>query len=307
MSKSGLGNLAHSVRQRLLNLARNREEDPNLVFIRYALERLLYRLSCSDMADRFILKGAMLFAAWTDRTHRPTRDLDLLGFGDVSDEALIMAFQQIAQAKVEPDGVEFDSESIKIGEIREGQDYPGKRVKLSANLGNTQTNLQIDIGFGDVVTPAVKEIDYPTLLDFPAPHVKAYPCETIVAEKLQAIVAFDMTISRMKDFYDLWVISKQFSFDGTILAEAIKATFDRRKTTIPNDTPTALTDEFASDEDKLKQWRAFLKRSGLEGTSLALSRLVDELRVFLLSPLLSVASNKTFSRSWSDGGPWRSK
>jgi len=307
MSKSELGNLAHSVHRRLLNLARNRAEDPNLIFIRYALERLLYRLSCSDMADRFILKGAMLFAAWTDRTHRPTRDLDLLGVGDVSDEALIKAFQQIAQAKVEPDGVEFDSESIKIGEIREGQDYPGRRVKLSANLGNTQTNLQIDIGFGDVVTPEVKEIDYPTLLDFPAPHIKAYPCETVVAEKLQAMVAFDMTISRMKDFYDLWIISRQFSFDGTILAEAIKATFDRRNTIMPNDTPTALTDEFAADEDKLTQWRAFLKRSGLEDTSVELSRLVGELRAFLLPPLLSAANNKAFNRSWTDGSSWLSK
>lgn len=172
MSKSELGNLAHSVRQRLLNLAKNRGEDPNLIFIRYALERLLYRLSCSDLADQFILKGAMLFVAWTDRTHRPTRDLDLLGFGDVSDQALIKAFQQIAQVKVEPDGVEFDPESIKIAEIREGQDYPGKRVKLSAKLTNAETNLQIDIGFGDVVTPEAREIDYPTLLDFPAPHIK---------------------------------------------------------------------------------------------------------------------------------------
>ena len=304
MSKSELGNLAHSVRQRLLNLARNREEDPNLIFIRYALERLLYRLSCSDRTDQFILKGAMLFAVWTDRAHRPTRDLDLLGLNDASDKALSEAFQQITRVEVEPDGLEFDPESIKIAEIREGQDYAGKRVKLLARLGNAKINLQIDIGFGDVITPEAKEIDYPTLLNFPPPHIKAYPCETVVAEKLQAVVAFDMTISRMKDFYDLWIISKQFSFDGTILAEAIKATFERRSTTIPSDTPTALTDEFANNDDKLTQWRAFLKRSGLEDASVELSQTVDELRVFLLPPLFSVANNKAFNQSWTEGGPW---
>jgi len=303
MSKQGPANLAHSVRQRLLNLAMKRGEDPNLIFIRYALERLLYRLSRSGKADQFILKGAMLFAVWTDRTHRPTRDLDLLGSGDVSDQALIKAFQQIAQVNVEPDGLEFDPESLKIAEIREGQDYPGKRVKLLAKLGNAETNLQIDIGFGDVVTPEAKEIDYPTLLDFPPPHIKVYPPETVVAEKLQAMVAFDMTISRMKDFYDLW-ISKQFSFDGAILAEAIKATFDRRGTIIPNDTPTALTDDFAADNDKRTQWRAFIKRSGLNDASVKLSQVLDELRVFLLPPLFSAADNKAFNQSWTDGGPW---
>ena len=304
MSKSELGKLAHSVRQRLLNLAKKRGEDINLIFIRYALERLLYRLGCSSKADQFILKGAMLFAVWTDRTHRPTRDLDLLGFGDFSDQALIKAFQQIARVDVEPDGLEFEPESIKIAEIREGQDYPGKRLKLSAKLGNAKTNLQIDIGFGDVVTPGVKEIDYPTLLDFPAPHIKAYPCETVVAEKLQALVAFDMTISRMKDFYDLWIISKQFLFDGAILADAIKATFDRRSTVIPNDTPTALTNDLAADNDKLTQWRAFLKRSGLDDASVELSQVVDELRAFLLPPLISAANNKAFKQSWTEGGPW---
>ena len=304
MSKQGPANLAHSVRQRLLNLAMKRGEDPNLIFIRYALERLLYRLSRSGKADQFILKGAMLFAVWTDRTHRPTRDLDLLGSGDVSDQALIKAFQQIAQVNVEPDGLEFDPESLKIAEIREGQDYPGKRVKLLAKLGNAETNLQIDIGFGDVVTPEAKEIDYPTLLDFPPPHIKVYPPETVVAEKLQAMVAFDMTISRMKDFYDLWIISKQFSFDGAILAEAIKATFDRRGTIIPNDTPTALTDDFAADNDKRTQWRAFIKRSGLNDASVKLSQVLDELRVFLLPPLFSAADNKAFNQSWTDGGPW---
>jgi hypothetical protein len=302
VSKQRLANLAHSVHQRLLNISEEVHEDPNIIFIRYALERFLYRLSRSESADRFVLKGAMLFAAWTDQTHRPTRDLDLLGSGSDSVKALTETFQQITQVEVEPDGLVFNPESITITEIREGLDYPGKRVKLLAGLGNTQMNLQIDIGFGDVVTPEIKEIVYPTLLDMPAPHIKVYPCETVVAEKLQAIVAFDMIISRMKDFYDLWVISKQFSFNGAILAEAIKATFTRRKTAIPDGIPNALSNDFVSA--KLTQWKAFLNRTGLKNTTVELSHVVNELREFLLPPLRSLANQEAFNKSWISGGPW---
>ena len=304
MSEARPGNVAHSVRQRLLNISREKHEDPNLVFIRYALERFLYRLSRSDKAGQFILKGAMLFAVWTQRPHRPTRDLDLLGFGSDSVEGLVRTFRQIIAAEVEPDGLVFDPESIGVSEIREGLDYPGKRVKLVARLGSTQrTTLQIDIGFGDVVTPQAEEIDYPTLLDLPAPHIRAYPPETVVAEKLQALVAFDMAISRMKDFYDLWIISKQVSFSGAILAEAIKATFHRRKTPIPSETPAALTDDFAFDQDKQKQWRAFLNRTGLEDVAIGLPQVVGQLRAFLLPPLSGAACTEPFDISWA-GSSW---
>ena len=170
MSRGSLSNLAHSVRQRLLNLSKDREEDPNLIFIRYALERLLYRLSRSDKVEQFILKGAMLFAVWTDRMHRPTRDLDLLSLGSSSDHILIETFKQIVQTEVEPDGLEFDSENISITDIREAQAYPGKRVKLVAKLGSAPMRLQVDIGFGDVVTPEAEEINYPTLLGFSLPR-----------------------------------------------------------------------------------------------------------------------------------------
>ena len=304
MSRDSLSNLAHSVRQRLLNHSKEREEDPNLIFLRYALERLLYRISRSDKAEQFVLKGAMLFAVWTDRMHRPTRDLDLLGLGDSSDRILTETFRQIAQTEVEPDGLEFDSENISITDIREAQDYPGKRVKLVAKLGNAPIRLQVDIGFGDVVTPEAKEINYPTLLDFPPPRVKTYPRETVVAEKLQAFVAFDMAISRMKDFYDLWVLSKQFSFDGSALVEAVKATFNRRSTVIPDDTPAALTDEFANSSDKRTQWTGFLARNKLQDTATDLSEVVQQLRKFLLPPLSSAAKKETLNKSWRPGGPW---
>jgi len=302
MSKSRPANNVQSVRQRLLNISREKGEDPNLIFIRYALERLLYRLSRSEKASQFILKGAMLFAIWTDRPHRPTRDLDLLGFGSDSVEELIRTFQHIIATEVEQDGLVFDPKSISISEIREGLDYPGKRVKLKVRFGSVhRITLQIDIGFGDVVTPQAEEIDYPTLLDLPAPHIRAYPCETVVAEKLQALVAFDMAISRMKDFYDLWIISKQFSFKGIVLAEAIRATFHRRSTAIPSDTPTALTEDFAANREKQTQWRAFLNRTGLDNVAVQLPHVVKDLRAFLLPLIIVTASGESFNKSWIDG------
>jgi len=165
--------LAQSIHHRLLSKAKEQREDFNLVLIRYALERFLYRLGRSRHKDRFILKGAMLFAAWTDQPHRPTRDLDLLGIGDSSDEALRLVFREIVRTPVEPDGLEFDDGSIRISEIREAQDYPGKRIRLKVQLGNARLDLQIDVGFGDAVTPEPAEIDYPALLDLPSPRIRA--------------------------------------------------------------------------------------------------------------------------------------
>jgi len=297
-------NLAQSVQHRLLNKARERKEDPNLVLIRYALERLLHRLGRSRHKDRFVLKGAMLFAAWTGQPHRPTRDLDLFGIGDSSDAVLMQVFGEIARTPVEPDGLEFYDRNISISEIREAQDYPGKRIKLPARLGNARLNLQIDIGFGDAVTPEPAEIDYPVLLDLPSPRIRAYPCETVIAEKLQALVAFDWAISRMKDFYDMWMLSKQFSFDGTPLAAAIAATFERRGTAIPKGTPTALTDEFAADRMKKTQWTAFLKGNMLTDVPADLSSVVHDLREFLLTPLQAASAKRVFPQSWKPGGPW---
>jgi len=297
-------NLAQSVQHRLLNKARERKEDPNLVLIRYALERFLYRLGRSAHRDRFILKGAMLFAAWIEQPHRPTRDLDLLGIGDSSDETLVRIVGEVARTPVEPDGLDFDCDSVTISEIREAQDYPGKRIKLPVRLGNTRLNLQIDVGFGDAVTPEPAEIDYPALLDLPSPRIKAYACETVIAEKLQALVAFDMAISRMKDFYDIWMLSKQFPFDGASLSAAIAATFERRGTAIPEAVPTALSDEFATDRTKQTQWTAFLRRNALADVPADLPSVVRDLRVFLLKPLQAAAQRGAMPKSWKPGGPW---
>ncbi len=199
-------NIIASVRQKLINLSNERGEDPNLVFIRYAIERFLYRLSCSRQSSKFVLKGAMLWAVWAGKPHRPTKDLDLLGYGDASAEAIRVIFSEICKVTVEPDGMMFNPEAIRITEIREELEYPGQRVKLESRLGNARINIQIDIGFGDSIIPAPIEIDYPTLLDMPSPHIKAYPIETVVAEKLETIVSKGVLNSRMKDFYDLRIV-----------------------------------------------------------------------------------------------------
>jgi len=297
-------NLAASVRQQLLNQARDKGEDFNLVLTRYALERLLYRLTRSQYADQFVLKGAMLFAVWANRVYRPTRDLDLLGYGDSSQQTLTKVFQEICLTDAEPDGLVFNANSVRINEIREDQEYGGCRVQLVAYLANAQINLQIDIGFGDVVRPEAERIDYPTLLDFPAPRVWAYPREAVVAEKLQAIVALGMANTRMKDFYDLWVIASQFSFSGPSLVEAIKATFARRGTQIPSEVPIALSEAFSQDPGKTTQWRAFLRRSGLEESGAEFSQVIAELRTFLIPPILTASKGEALMQSWVEGELW---
>ena len=303
--KDSSKNIVASIRQRLINLSKVRGEDPNLVFIRYAIERLLYRISCSTQSDKFILKGAMLFATWIDIPYRPTKDLDLLGFGDSSAEQLRKYFIDICQTKVEPDGLEFKPETIQITEIREELEYPGQRIRIESRLGNVQINIQIDVGFGDSIVPEPIELEYPTLLDMPSPHIKAYPIETVVAEKLETIVSKGILNSRMKDFYDLRTIAKEFQFDGSNLTKAIRATFARRGTQIPSSNPAAFTNDFYSNADKQIQWKAFLRTSKLEDITLELSQVTNEIQTFLLLPMVAAMNNESFAKNWPSGGPWK--
>lgn len=268
------------------------------------MERLLYRITRSEHASQFILKGASLIAVWTGKELRPTRDVDLLGYGDFSEERITKIFQQVCRVDVEPDGLQFNPEIIRVEDIREGQAYGGQRVRLLANLGNARITVQIDIGFGDPVTPEAKEITYPTLLDFPAPRILAYPPESVVAEKLEALVSLGMVNTRMKDIYDLRLMARLLTFEGLTLVDAIRATFNRRKTDIPTTTPTALSDEFCRDEDKQKQWTAFLTRSGLEKPDIEFIEVIGELRSFLVLPLETAATGAEFVKSWRHGGPW---
>ena len=297
-------NSVASVRQRLINLSKKRGEDPNLVFIRYAIERFLYRLSRSKQSSKFILKGAMLWAIWADKPHRPTKDLDLLGFGDASADVIQRIFDEICKVAVEPDGLTFNSDTIMITEIREDLEYPGQRIKLESRLGNARINIQVDIGFGDSIIPDPIEIDYPTLLGMPSPHIKAYPIETVVAEKLETIVSKGILNSRMKDFYDLRVLAQEFEFNGSSLSEAIKATFARRGTSIPNDQPAAFTEEFYTNPDKQVQWQAFLRTSKLESSKLELPEVINDIQRLIIPLLNAAAKDESFSMNWTAGGPW---
>jgi predicted nucleotidyltransferase component of viral defense system len=301
LSKKKTENIDASVRQRLLNLSRERNEDFNLILTRYAVERFLYRLSKSEYSDKFVLKGAMLTAFWIGEVHRPTRDLDLLGFGSPEVEVLKTIIAEICLVDVERDGLEFEADSVEIEEIRENQAYTGQRVKINAKLGNARIRIQIDVGFGDAVTPKAKLINYPVLLDYPAPRIRAYNRETQIAEKLQSMVFLGMANSRMKDFYDIFILSKTFSFDGNILVKAIKATFERRGTQIPEDVPLALSDEFANSTDKNNQWKAFINRNGLEDFGVDFPQLIKAIGEFLLEPLQAAAIKSQFKYKWISG------
>ena len=304
MSKTSPVNLPASVRQRLLDLSRTRGEDFNFVLTRYAVERLLYRITRSEYASQFVLKGASLIGVWTGKEFRATRDVDLLGYGDLSDERIREIFQQICSVDVEPDGLQFDPEGIRVENIREGQVYGGRRVQLLASIGSALITVQIDIGFGDPVTPEARKITYPTLLGFPAPRILAYPPETVIAEKLEALVSLGMVTTRMKDIYDLRLMARLLTFEGSTLVDAIRATFNSRKTDMPTTTPAALSDEFAKDEDKRKQWTAFLTRSGLDNPDVELSKVIAELRSFLEPPLKAAAGGTVFPTSWLNSGTW---
>lgn len=269
---------------------------------RYGVERLLYRLSRTPAGERFILKGAVLFYIWEGEIPRPTRDVDFLGYGDASPKALATLFREVCEASVEPDGLSFMPSTVRAAQIRDRQEYGGVRVKLTAMLGRARVPLQIDVGFGDAVTPRAEVATFPALLDFPAPRVRAYPTASVVAEKFQAMVALGIANTRMKDFYDLYRLSETQEFEGETLVAAMRATFERRVTALPTDTPPALSVAFARDDDKEAQWRTFLKRGRLDNAPAELSTVTERLAAFLLPPARAAASGEQFRRRWGRGG-----
>lgn len=304
MSKRKPRNATASVRQQLANLASKLGEDFQFVMTRYVIERLLYRLSQSQERAKFVLKGAVLFQIWTGQPHRPTRDLDLLGKGSPSTERLIEVFQNICLLAVEDDGLTFDPKRITAERIKQEQEYGGVRVHCEARLGQARIELQIDVGFGDAVTPRAIKVPFPTLLAFPVPVLRAYRRETMVAEKFQAMVALGIANSRMKDFYDIWTLARSFPFDGVPLSQAVQATFLRRKTMLPEITPIALTIEFGSDSAKVKQWQAFISRSKLNSQSTPLDQVCALLEGFLMPPVRALIHEHSFSNRWLPLGPW---
>ena len=274
-----LQNLGASIRARLLNRAKERNQPFEILLTRYALERLLYRLGSSKYRDRFVLKGAMLVTTWVDDPYRPTRDLDLLGFGDSDPDAIIGAFREICALKAD-DAVAFDIDGLAIDRIRDEAQYGGLRIKTTATVDGAKVRVLVDIGFGDAVEPGLTEIELPVLLGQPVPRLRAYPYETVVAEKFQAMVMLGRANSRMKDFYDIWMLARSYDFEGDRLARAVAATFARRKTEIPSDRPDALTPAFAEDRTKQSQWAAFLKDVAVTPASLA--EVIEDLAAFLM-------------------------
>lgn len=275
-----------SVRARLLQLSRRSGQSFDLVLTRFALERLLFRLGQSDHAGRFVLKGAMLFMSWFDDPHRGTRDLDLLGFGDPEPEAMLATFRDILAVDAD-DGVTFGLDALRIDRIREEQEYGGLRLKTTAAISGARISVSIDIGFGDALEPGAELLDYPTLLDFPAPRLRAYARETVIAEKFQAMVALGRTNSRMKDFYDIWMLSRSFTFDDDRLPRAIAATFARRETPIPTELPDALTPAFGADVQKQRQWKAFVEDVALQPGDLV--DVIGEIAEFLMPRAMAAA------------------
>jgi len=304
LTKGKPTNIPASVRQRLLNLAQQTNQDFGLLLTKYSLERLLYRLSVSPHRDEFVLKGALLFDIWTEHPHRPTRDLDLLGRGDSSLERCRKLFSEICAQTVEDDGLNFMANTVAAERIRDDEDYEGVRVLLQARLGVARISLQIDIGFGDVITPAPIEVEYPAMLDFPVPKVRAYPRETVVAEKFEAMVKLGMANSRMKDFYDLWELSRRFDFEGSTLMAAIQATFQRRATAFPGGTPLSFSPEFCDAPSKRTQWAAFLRKSGLNSSE-PLGEVVAHIKTFLLPIIMAIQNDKPFHLRWIAGGSWQ--
>ncbi|MGS5088594.1 nucleotidyl transferase AbiEii/AbiGii toxin family protein [Hydrogenophaga sp. A37] len=299
---SGPRNLAASVRARLLNKARASGVDFNLLLTRYALERMLFRLSVSGLGGQFLLKGALLFDLWFDEPHRPTHDADLLGFGSSEIPHLEQVFRELSQIACE-DGIVFLADTVKAVEIRKEANYAGVRLTLVGLLDGARCPVQIDVGFGDAVVPGPEEAEYPAILDdMPKAQLRVYPRETVVAEKLEAMASLGMLNTRLKDYFDLWVLARHSDFDGSVLGRAIAATFERRGTALPTGLPLGLSDEFASDAQKTRQWQAFLRKNDLQ--ALPLAEVVAALRLFLQPVLAALATGEPFRGQWRAGAAW---
>jgi predicted nucleotidyltransferase component of viral defense system len=300
--KKPVANLSASVRQRLLNLATERKEDFGLVLTRYGLERFLYRLSISPHRDGFVLKGALLLQLWTAEIYRPTRDLDLLGRA-LSDINFRKVFAEVCSQNVEDDGLTFLPSTIRVEKIRDEEAYEGVRVRVEARLGDARIPLQIDVGLGDTIVPASEELEYSTLLEFPAPKLHAYSKESVIAEKFEAMVKLGVANSRMKDFYDLWVLAQRFEFESSTLAAAIQSTFKTRRTALPRSSPLALRTEFYELPTKQTQWGAFLRKSGLKADS-SLKEIIEVIRELLMPLVDGVLNGNEENQVWQPGGPW---
>ena len=306
MTKRQIPTCRRSVHRLLLNIAKQTDRPFNELVQYYADERWLYRLSQSQYGERFILKGALMLLVWKTPVTRPTRDIDLLGQISNDLESIRSVIAEVCQAPVEDDGLVFDANSVTTERIAEDADYEGVRAKFRGRLGNTRIAMQIDIGFSDVITPGSVDITYPAILDQPPAHLRAYNRETVVAEKLEAMVKLGELNSRMKDFFDIWLLAGNFDFDGRTLAEAVRRTFERRQTRLEPD-PICLTDAFAMAPSKGVQWKAFIQRSRLSDAPGEFPIIIEQVRRFLQPVVSALAAGRDFDMRWPPGGPWQAE
>jgi hypothetical protein len=304
MNSRETGGRVESIRQRLRNELRARGEDVTLGLQRYAVERFLYRLGRSRHRQRFVLKGATLFAMW-GRAYRPTRDVDFTGYGSPDPQNVIEAFREICNTPDDVDQLTFDSDAITADPIRDGSEYDGLRIKVRARLGESEIPIQVDVGFGNAIVPGPEEKEYRTILGDPPPRILAYPAESVVAEKMHAMVTLGERNSRYKDFYDIHAIARGFPFERSTLVRAARATFERRATPITVGTPAALTAPFYSSESRAQQWRAYVTRNRLDGVSQDFGLVGEVVIVFLRPVWEDLDSGRTPAGDWVPNGPWR--
>lgn len=302
--KKEIKNIEASIKARLKNKAQETNRPFAEVMQYYGMERFLYRFSKSKYADKFILKGALLFAVWQIPDRRTTLDIDFLARFDNEVTTIEKVMKDVCETSVDPDGLNFDPQTVKGMKIKEDADYEGVRVKFTGFLDRAEIPMQIDVGFGDIVYPKTKVIDYPVILDFPKPHLNGYPQESVISEKFEAMIKLGLLNSRMKDFYDIWLIMRQFEFKGANIASAIKKTFSNRKTEIPNKKPLFADEIYDEKSDRQTLWSAFLKKGDIQHAPETLSATAKEIENFLIEPIMALNENGNCDKTWKSPRGW---
>jgi hypothetical protein len=302
--KKEIKNIEASVKAQLQNKAKETNRPFAEVLQYYGMERFLYRFSKSKCADKFILKGALLFAVWQIPERRTTLDIDFLAQLNNQLTIIETVIKDVCNVSVDPDGLKFDSQTVKGRTIKEGADYEGVRVKLSGFLDRARIPMQIDVGFGDIVYPKIEAIDYPVILDFPKPHLNGYPQESVISEKFEAMIKLGLLNSRMKDFYDIWLIMRNFEFEGAILVEAIQNTFNHRKTDIPKNKPLFDDEIYDEKSDRQTLWSAFLKKEDIQHAPDTLSVIAKKIENFLVEPIVAINGKVKFDKTWKSQIGW---
>lgn len=302
--KEDIKNIAASVRDRLKNTAKMSSRPFGEVLQYYGMERFLYRFSQSSHKDKFILKGALMFAVWDVPDRRTTLDIDFLARYDNRVESFEKIMKDVCQISVSDDALIFDPQTVTGQKIKEDADYEGVRIKFVGFLERSRIPMQIDIGFGDVVYPKPKSIDYPVMLDFPKPNLKGYPVESVVSEKFEAMIKLGLLNSRMKDFYDTWLLTRQFPFGGLKITESLKRTFTHRKTDLPMKKPLFAPEIYDKNSDRQTLWQAFLKKGEIKHAPKTLSSTAKIIEKFLVTPLESIVKREKFLAKWNVSGKW---